>query len=364
MTAQTLLIVDDDQAERDLTSRLARDTFPGARVEAVADALAAREACKQEQFDCVILDYNMPGMDGLACAQRLRATHPYLPIVMSTGYGDEMLAAHAVTSGVTDYIPKSRITAQSLTRVVENAIRITRQARVIDEQRNELENFAFALAHDFKQPIRQITTFANLVSEAIHAGRADEIAQHLDFLNGAARRLGSLVDVMSQYTLLGQKPAIGDVDLGEVLANVRAALGSYIEERGGRVIQDKAPRVRGNEALVAQVLQKPHRQRPQIQQQPGPDGTDHHRERGRPMRHPGQGQRHRHRAAICRGNLQAAGAAAHQDRIYRHRIGIDPGAQGACRDGRHHPVQHPERRRHRICRQAGARRVTARARLK
>jgi len=246
MTAQTLLIVDDDQAERDLTARLARDTFPGARVRAVADALAAREACNQDVFDCVILDYNMPGMDDLACAQRLRASHPYLPIVMSTGYGDEMLAAHAVTSGVTDYIPKSRITAQSLTRVVENAIRITRQARVIDEQRNELENFAFALAHDFKQPIRQITTFANLVSEAIHDGRADEIGQHLSFLNDAARRLGSLVDVMSQYTLLGQPPAIGDVDLGAVLTNVRAALACYIEERGGRVIQDKAPRVRGN----------------------------------------------------------------------------------------------------------------------
>src|ERR1700753_2768262 len=108
----------------------------------------------------------MPGMDGLACAKHLRSAHPHLPIVMSTGHGDEMLAAHAITHGITDYIPKSRITGPSLCRVVENGIRLTAQARVIEEQRSELENFAFALAHDFKQPIRQILTFSSLVSQA------------------------------------------------------------------------------------------------------------------------------------------------------------------------------------------------------
>src|SRR5262249_9788218 len=163
-------------------------------------------------------DYNMPGMDGLACAQRLRAAHPYLPIVMSTGVGDEMLAAQAVTSGVTDYIPKSRINSQPLYRIVENAIRFTRQAPVIDEHHCELENFAFALAHDFKQPIRQIATFANLVSEAVREGREEEVGGHVEFLTAAARRLGSLVDVMSQYTLLSRAPELTDVALDAVLA--------------------------------------------------------------------------------------------------------------------------------------------------
>ncbi|HEX3754759.1 MAG TPA: ATP-binding protein [Rhizomicrobium sp.] len=255
MTASSLLIVDDDEAERALTERLARQTFPGARIRTASSAVGAREACESEQFDCVILDYNMPGMDGLACAQRLRQSFPYLPIVMSTGYGDEMLAAHAVTSGVTDYIPKSRITAQSLSRVVENAVRITCQARVIDEQRSELENFAFALAHDFKQPVRQIMTFANLVSEAIREDRSQEIGPHLSFLHDAARRLGNLVDVMSQYTLLSQPPAIADVDLANVLSSVCASLAPYIEERGGSVTFGKLPMVRGNEALVSQVMQ-------------------------------------------------------------------------------------------------------------
>ncbi len=255
LTAPALLIVDDDQAERALTARLARDAFSGARIETAASADAARDACALDAFDCVILDYNMPGMDGLSFARALRQSHPWLPIVMSTGYGDEMLAAQAVTSGVTDYIPKSRITPQSLTRVVENAIRVTRQAKVIDEQRSELENFAFALAHDFKQPIRQITTFANLVSDAIREGRAEDIAQHLSFLDNAARRLGSLVDVMSQYTLLSKPPALAEVDLETVLSNVMESIAPYVAERGGRVTWDCAARLCGNQALVNQVMQ-------------------------------------------------------------------------------------------------------------
>ena len=76
--------------------------------------------------------------------------------------------------------------------------------RLIDEQRGELENFAYALAHDFKQPIRQITTFTQLISEEIQSD-SGEIQQHLTFLGDAARRLGKLVDVMSRYTLLNQR---------------------------------------------------------------------------------------------------------------------------------------------------------------
>jgi two-component system sensor histidine kinase/response regulator len=254
MTVSSLLVVDDDQAELALVTRLAKDTFPGVRLRMAADAQAAHDACGTEQFDCVILDYNMPGMNGLACAQRMRATFPYLAIVMSTNAGDEMLAARAMTSGVTDYIPKSRMTALSLDRVVRNAMRISNQARVIDEQRSELESFAYTLAHDFKQPIRQIKTFVNLVSEGIRDGKPDDIGQHLTFLNQAARRLGDLVDVMSQYTLLNRPPVIGNIDLNEVFASVRASLVLYIAERGGRVTHDRAPIVWGNEALLSQVL--------------------------------------------------------------------------------------------------------------
>jgi light-regulated signal transduction histidine kinase (bacteriophytochrome) len=78
----------------------------------------------------------------------------------------------------------------------------------------------------------------------------------LSFLGEAASRLGRLVDVMSQYTLLNQPPELSDVDLNTVVANVRAALSPYLTERRAMLISlQRAPKVRGNETLMTQVLQ-------------------------------------------------------------------------------------------------------------
>jgi light-regulated signal transduction histidine kinase (bacteriophytochrome) len=138
---------------------------------------------------------------------------------------------------------------------VTQAIQLSGQNRVIEEQRKEIENFAFALAHDFKQPIRQIRTFASLISESIRDGQISELDDYINFLSGAARRLGNLVDVMSQYTLLNKPPSIEIVDLDSVVAGVRASIEMYLDDRSGQLITAPAPVIRGNETLMHQALQ-------------------------------------------------------------------------------------------------------------
>ncbi|MBV9511157.1 MAG: response regulator [Caulobacteraceae bacterium] len=255
-SAKSLLVVDDDEIELEIMVDTLLAAFPGADVRSTSDPLTAAELCSQQRFDCVLVDYNMPQIDGLTLAAELRYASAYLPIVLMTSVGDEMLAARAFRSGASDYIPKSRINGESIRRSVARSIHTATQARLIDEQRTELETFAYALAHDFKQPIRQITTFTQLINEEITAGKAERVHQHLDFLNNAAKRLSKLVDVMSQYTLLNQPPELGDVDLDKVIAGIRASIAPYLAERAG-VLEWKggAPLVRGNETLTAQVLQ-------------------------------------------------------------------------------------------------------------
>ena len=252
---RSFLIIDDDPAEREIMARTIRDAYPGTKVRQLDNPDDAEIACVDGNFDCVILDYNMPQTDGLSVAQKLRPRFPYLPLVLVTSVGDEMLAAHALRSGVSDYIPKSRINADSIHRTIARAMHVSEQSRVIEEQRNELENFAYALAHDFKQPIRQIRTFAKLISGELTGNDAGDVQQHLTYMSDAARRLGNLVDVMSQYTLLSKPPEIGTVDLGAVLADVRASLATYLEERHGQLVVHSLPTIRGNETLMIQAIQ-------------------------------------------------------------------------------------------------------------
>jgi len=251
-----LLVVDDSAAEREIMALTLGAAFPGAEVRRAAHPFEAKEMCAQSAFDCVLLDYNMPDMNGVMLASELRALSAYLPLILMTSVGNEMLVAGALRSGMSDYIPKSRINTESIRRTIERAIHVCDQARLIDEQRGELENFAYALAHDFKQPIRQITIFAQMLSQEIADGEAEQVQQHLAFLNNAATRLGKLVDVMLQYTLLNQPPDLAEVDLNVVTANVNASLAPYLDERGAVFVSPRdAPKVHGNETLMTQVLQ-------------------------------------------------------------------------------------------------------------
>jgi len=253
---KALLVVDDSEADREIIALTVGAAFPRAVIHRADHPFAARDICARQAIDCVLTDYNMPEMDGVALAGELKAAHPYLPIVLMTNFGDEMLAAEALRSGVSDYIPKSRITADSIQRTVDRAIHVCVQARLIDEQRAEIENFAYALAHDFKQPIRQIMTFSQLIADEAQAHEVGAIGQHLTFLGDAARRLGKLVDVMLQYTLLNEPPELDDIDLSRVLASVRTSLGPYLAERGAELVAPRhAVRLRGNETLLTQVLQ-------------------------------------------------------------------------------------------------------------
>jgi len=84
----TLLVVDDDDAVREITTNFLRDA--GYRVlEANGGPVALALLQTAEKVDLVVTDLAMPGMDGVELAHALRATRPNLPVVFVTGYADQ-----------------------------------------------------------------------------------------------------------------------------------------------------------------------------------------------------------------------------------------------------------------------------------
>lgn len=255
MSERAFLILDDSASERTIIQHVLSEAFPNAAIYQASDAETARGIIATLELDCILLDYSMPRMDGVSFAEELRPAHPHLPIVLVTGVGDEMLVSHALRRGVTDYIPKSRINVESMRRIAERAIQSCSLSKIVVAQREELETFAYALAHDFKQPIRQIRTFSELISQEMPNGDSVTLQKYLTFLGQAAHRLSSLVDVMSQYTLLNQEPKLAPVSLATVIKNVREALAAEIEERHAEVTFQGDCVLHGNETLLGQVLQ-------------------------------------------------------------------------------------------------------------
>jgi diguanylate cyclase (GGDEF)-like protein len=87
-----------------------------------ADVSEALNLLAQQAFDLIILDYLLPSGNGLDFLTQLEKQGIEIPVIFSTGHGDEMIAAKAIQSGAYDYLPKAKINTDHLVRVVAHTL--------------------------------------------------------------------------------------------------------------------------------------------------------------------------------------------------------------------------------------------------
>jgi len=101
-----VLHVDDDPSVLDLAAAYFDRELASVSVTGVTDPEAALERLEESSFDCLVSDYDMPGMNGLTFFETLREEQPSVPFVLYTGKGSEEIASKALNAGVTGYFQK------------------------------------------------------------------------------------------------------------------------------------------------------------------------------------------------------------------------------------------------------------------
>ncbi|MGQ4554666.1 PAS domain S-box protein [Halobellus sp. GM3] len=104
-----ILHVDDEPDLGELTATLLEredDRFDVESEAAVEAAVERLGSAAEPAFDCVVSDYDMPGMNGIEFLEVVRESHPELPFILFTGKGSEEIASEAISAGVTDYLQK------------------------------------------------------------------------------------------------------------------------------------------------------------------------------------------------------------------------------------------------------------------
>jgi signal transduction histidine kinase len=185
-----VLIIDDNPSDQEICCQLLREheeydcTFLCASSGKSGIAL-----CQSARPDCVLVDYLLPDLDGIAFLAALDAdliTLPF-PIIMLTGYGNEMIVAEAMRAGAADYIPKDLLSAKILGRAVSNAIEKHQLRRAVEEQRRllwrtnaelrrrneEICTFYHMLSHELKTPLTAAREFVAIVIDGL-AGPINE----------------------------------------------------------------------------------------------------------------------------------------------------------------------------------------------
>ncbi len=116
-TEHKICILDDDpDVLQSLRFLLETHGFGVRTFSAAASLLSSADL---ENVDCLVIDYKMPHMDGLAVAVRLRQRNIAAPIVLITGYPDQHIEAKAAAAGVSHILFKPHLEDSLVSRVRE-----------------------------------------------------------------------------------------------------------------------------------------------------------------------------------------------------------------------------------------------------
>ncbi|PWI57287.1 response regulator transcription factor [Sulfoacidibacillus thermotolerans] len=102
--AERVLVVDDEEAIRTLVEYNLR--MAGYEVETAEEGFMALELIAKGDYDLLVLDLMLPGVDGLELCKRLRQTNSKIPIIMLTARGEEIDRVLGLEMGADDYVTK------------------------------------------------------------------------------------------------------------------------------------------------------------------------------------------------------------------------------------------------------------------
>ncbi len=107
-------------------------------ISVVNDADKALRAIDHASYDCIFLDYNLPGKSGLDLTRLLRQRGIKVPLIVLTGQGDEQTAVRLMKAGASEYLPKSKLSAEAIARLMRSALRMYQAENLIDQANYDL----------------------------------------------------------------------------------------------------------------------------------------------------------------------------------------------------------------------------------
>ena len=183
MSQGGVLIVDDDLALLQALPRALRLHMGGVPVETANSAAAALERIAARDYDAIVTDIKMPGMDGLALLAEIRTRRPDTPTLMITGHGENDLVVGALRGGACDFIHKP-IDRDYLVAALHRAM-ATREARrrvkahqlALDRHLGELEAIVEERTRERRQTNKTVASPLSMLQGA--TGPMEEVVQQI-----------------------------------------------------------------------------------------------------------------------------------------------------------------------------------------
>ncbi len=231
MTGSHVLLVDDDVALLRALPETLRLRMDDLTVETADSGATALDRLAATDYDAIVCDIKMPGMDGLALLARIRALRPDTPTLLITGHGEHDLAVQALRGGAYDFIQKP-IDREYFVASLSRAIQMRRLSRRVKELDRLKVQFFENVSHELRTPLALVL---GPIQRLLDAGQlSDEQRHNLEVVGHNARtllkRVNDLLDVSKlEAGKMGLTPA--EVDLARLVRLIAAHFEVFAEEQ-------------------------------------------------------------------------------------------------------------------------------------
>ena len=222
-----ILLVDDDVALLQALPQALLLRMDDVQIDTCDSAFEALEQIQDHDYDAIVSDIKMPGMDGLALLEKIQELRPETPALLITGHGEHELAVQALRGGAYDFIQKP-IDRDYVVAALHRAIQTHQLRRQVKEHQRALElhtqslecvvqnrtqelvqanaakdMFLSMVSHELKTPLTSLkmrTQHLRLQSE--RAGSDDVVSLGLEDMERSISRLEVLINDLLDASLI------------------------------------------------------------------------------------------------------------------------------------------------------------------
>ncbi len=197
------LVIDDDPGDIEIVRRLLEDISAGeVEVTAFTDVESALPDLGSKGFDLIFIDYLLGEETGLEALEAIRGRARECPVVLLTGQGSEQVAVDAMKAGVADYVVKGSLSANTLQRVVANALAKFELEQQVKEQQLRLAE----KVQELQDALDHVKTLQGLLPICMHCkkirddeGSWDQIERYISHHSDVKFSHGVCLNCMEEH---------------------------------------------------------------------------------------------------------------------------------------------------------------------